>query len=428
MSSPSATDSYKVPPPTPQPAEDSRASMDAIKSRAEEAGAVASAMYAIQQAGINAAKTHAARVRESLLKAHADRAAPLRSDADRTMTHDKQEVKNLVRLRNEYKTQYLGQNGLVNERLIPNQEMRLLVRNMGINSDTKTEIGRGVRNAINKVLLLTKADASPETLETMRLSLAAALGADKADADGRPPIARSLLHVAAVTLDIGLGFVPLASSINDATQIIAGAISGYDYTGNRMKAGDYLLRGIGVAIGFVPAASPALRFGEFVLERSVIAVARAARNLEPYVARAMATSAARILTNEIGAIGSNLRKAAFYRQAFADDAERFLHMMETVKHYNDEITVANRKLVQHSGAAGFDSSEALMRIYRTESARNALAEEVAFNMIKEGRIVYDFHRSLRVTTIDYVLVSGHGIRFDYKTGRFITFISPGVVK
>jgi hypothetical protein len=82
---------------------------------------------------------------------------------------------------------------------------------------------------------------------------AMALAGSNALADGNIEAAQYYTNSAVTIMDVVLGFVPIAGSVNDLSQIAFGLATGQDYTGHKMTEMDYGLRALGVVLGIVPA-------------------------------------------------------------------------------------------------------------------------------------------------------------------------------
>lgn len=297
------------------------------------------------------------------------------------------------------------------------------LRNGLIIQSSDDGLGREIRNLINRALKAGDDGASLSEAEQSHMAIAAAQAADQAITDGKPYLAKSLLRVAATTIDLTFSLIPVVSSANDASQAMLGMLTGYDLAGNRMESGDYILRGVGVVLGLMPTGG-ILRFGSFAVDRTTLFLANAYRKMgfSEYVQFVL--PALRVLRNELGAIGSGIGRIAKYQAAFADDSQKLKQMLSVMEEYNSMISVGHRKLMGHPGAAGFESAIALQAAYRTNAARDLLAEEVAFKILKEGVRTQKIMLKRKVLVYEYRLATGYGAYFDATTDKFITFIGP----
>jgi hypothetical protein len=315
-----------------------------------------------------------------------------------------------------------GQDGLVRAELVPHPEMRALRDSVRLQSAIGSELGGEVRKALNRSLILTPENATQSSLEGARLSASLALAADQATADGQRANAQQLINASLTTLDLALGFIPVISSINDASQIMFGMVTGYDYTGNKMANGDYALRGAGIVLGLLPVANGVLRFGRLAITRASLFLARASRMLPAEATLQAIRSAAPLLHNSVGAVGLGVAKYVRYQTHFGGDLLRFQHMMAGLKPFNSVMLKVSRELSKHPEIAGFATDEALRAAYRTEQSRAVLAEERLYDIIKNGVREQGWSKFERMDTWDYRLPDGRGARFFKETGEMVGFL------
>jgi hypothetical protein len=160
---------------------------------------------------------------------------------------------------------YFNAQGLPNENLV-SKESAALGHQMGagLHSLPGTITGTEIRRQLVRGLVAYDSSPAQELRAQSLGGIALAVGADQAVAAGENGSARELLKQSAQILDTVLGFVPIASSVNDATQIVFGMVTGQDYAGNPMTHADFGLRGVGILLGLLPAKA-VFQFGKKVL-------------------------------------------------------------------------------------------------------------------------------------------------------------------
>ncbi|MCC7441881.1 MAG: hypothetical protein IT285_09615 [Bdellovibrionales bacterium] len=180
------------------------------------------------------------------------------------------------------RAKYLGPEGTWASGVLPDPVSSLAD---GLAERLKTEPhspeGREIRSRLNQGLAVA-ADGS-STLHQQQEALGAltlVVGADLAYAEAEPAAGQSLLHAGAEALDLGLGLLPVAGTVNDAAQILHGMATGHDYAGNPMAAGDYALRGFGIVLGLLPGGSAGVKLGGQLVQRSFASGARLIREAE----------------------------------------------------------------------------------------------------------------------------------------------------
>jgi hypothetical protein len=160
---------------------------------------------------------------------------------------------------------YFDANGLASDGLVSSETARIS-HSLGFQLQTtaSSKTGIALRHEINRALVAYDS-LKDESLRARALgALSLAMGADQAYAAGARDAARELLRKTTVVLDRVLGVVPIASSVNDAAQILWGMAFGCDYTGQPMVTGDYSLRGLGIVLGILPVKA-AVQFGSKVV-------------------------------------------------------------------------------------------------------------------------------------------------------------------
>jgi hypothetical protein len=148
---------------------------------------------------------------------------------------------------------------------------------LSLKSSPDSDVGLRVRDQVNKALVGYKTSQTNDAKAESAGALSFALAGDAAVSAGLKEQGTQYLNASAATLDLALGFIPIAASINDAYQIIHGIATGVDYAGRPMSAADYGLRAVGVVIGLLPAGA-VLRVGEHVLDTSFLFGARLLRS------------------------------------------------------------------------------------------------------------------------------------------------------
>jgi hypothetical protein len=118
-----------------------------------------------------------------------------------------------------------------------------------------------VRYELDRALFGIASSNDPGRTDYGYGSLGFGIAADIAYSENDFGSGDQLLSIATKAADIALGLLPVAGGVNDAAQIIFGAATGHDYTGREMRAGDYALRGLGVAVSLLPGAEPVIRLG-----------------------------------------------------------------------------------------------------------------------------------------------------------------------
>jgi hypothetical protein len=164
---------------------------------------------------------------------------------------------------------YFDSNGLLNNEVLP-ANVGNVAHDLSavLQTSSQTLEGKLVRYQVNRGLVAATNSTDPDLQLHALGGLALAAGADLAYGTGEEANAQRLIAVASQTLDFALGFIPVVSTINDATQIIYGMVTGRDYTGVPMGAGDYALRGLGVVLGILPAGGQVVKLGETLLGRA----------------------------------------------------------------------------------------------------------------------------------------------------------------
>jgi hypothetical protein len=137
-----------------------------------------------------------------------------------------------------------------------------------IASPLASPTGTDVRLAASKSLFAYD-NTTGKDREIAEGSIGLALGADAAYQAGSSADGDRLLRASLGTADLALGFIPVVSSINDATQIVFGIVTGHDYAGRRMTSADFAMRGVGVVVGLLPA-SAIVRLGGAAISRSFL--------------------------------------------------------------------------------------------------------------------------------------------------------------
>jgi hypothetical protein len=132
------------------------------------------------------------------------------------------------------------------------------------NSAQGVEIRRQLGRAVYASLSTQSSEIKSEALGGAILVKAA----DIAQSEGKTAESTSLLKQGARILDFALGFVPVASAINDGLQIICGLATGYDYTGEKMDGLDYTFRAASMAIGIF-GGKAIVRWGTLEINESL---------------------------------------------------------------------------------------------------------------------------------------------------------------
>lgn len=318
------------------------------------------------------------------------------------------------------------ENGLISSNQLSNPEVVALRSRISLRSGANSQVGRDIRHVLNRAYKAADSGAPIETVEQAELAVAMTLAADDAHSDGKSELTASLLRVAANTIDLGLGLIPVVASANDAAQVMLGVITGYDLAGYRMEAGDYVLRSVGVVLGMLPIANAGLRFGALVIDRTALFVAHSFRGMSFAEHVRFWLPVTRLVQNEFGAIGSGLHLLIKYQIAFAHDSLRFTHMVAALQAHNHYMSVSARKLMQHFTVAGYESADAFRAALRTNAARDLAAEDMVFNMLKNGERTEVWHDTRKLYAWAYTLPNGHSVRFEKETGKFITFIPANI--
>ncbi len=185
---------------------------------------------------------------------------------------------NPIELREVY-----ANDGIVKKEFIANKDLKTLREKLPLKSNLNTPNGQRVRSVMSAALVSAPASNLPGA-ENASFALgggALAFAADSAICDGHEAEAESLLRLATTTIDIGLGFIPLVSAANDATQIALGLATGKDYTGQEMRSMDYGLRAAGVVLAIIPVGG-VLRYGSVIVDRAMEVGAKIIRGLESF--------------------------------------------------------------------------------------------------------------------------------------------------
>jgi len=127
-----------------------------------------------------------------------------------------------------------------------------------LRTSSNSVTGRQIRQELNRGIMasgLSTEDQQQTAIGATSLLLAA----DAAYADGKEETGTFLFKNGAEAVDFMLGFIPIVSSVNDATQILYGLASGHDYTGRPMEASDYAWRSVSLVLGLLPVGSTVVR-------------------------------------------------------------------------------------------------------------------------------------------------------------------------
>jgi hypothetical protein len=236
---------------------------------------------------------------------------------------------------------YFDSEGLLNEAAL-GKEGGELTRNLGdgLNISQKSSQGKHIRRAINAgVSLATGPDEDGRVRGIGAITMS--LGADAAYAEGDQKAGKFLLKAA----DTILGFIPLVSSANDLANIISGMATGYDFTGERMTAGDYALRSLGIVVGLIPAGGAiartvgnGLKFGGQFLTRQFVKGALLVRlsGEGQQIARNVASLKSRVeVVTELGSLGAT-------QAAIVKGLARHPEQLNTAKVFDGVIEASTR--------------------------------------------------------------------------------------
>ena len=136
-----------------------------------------------------------------------------------------------------------------------------------------------VRYEMSRALFGLASTDDPDRTANGYGSLGFGVAADMAYTENDTGWGDQFLSIAMRTADIALGVVPVVGGVNDATQILFGIATGRDYTGHEMRAGDYALRGLGVALSVLPAAEPIIKVGSVAISEFFVKGATLLRRL-----------------------------------------------------------------------------------------------------------------------------------------------------
>lgn len=319
---------------------------------------------------------------------------------------------------------FTRQNGLINSRHIKSFSMRALSANIKLKSTAKSQNGANVRKIINRALIATTTLSAAPRAYNARMCIALAVGGDLAEAAGKTEAGTQILKASLVALDIAIGFVPVIGSVNEATQLMFGMFTGFDYTGHRMYSADYALRGVGIVLGLLPFYSKGvLSFGVLAIDRTAISVANIFRRLPLAEKIERFVPSVNLVRNSVGAVGSGLGDLIKYQRLFASDTSKFVFMAQAMERYEfTRLTVAGRALTKHPELLGYASTEDLRKVYRTEIALNEAASEYVSNALKRNQSSLGFASKIREPTIEFVGENGMAVRYSAETKRFIGFI------
>jgi hypothetical protein len=176
--------------------------------------------------------------------------------------------------------QYFDGVGLLNENAlgpILGQVSRRVSEQFGGMADSPESIA--VKYQLNRALIGLSSVTDAQLVDYGYDSLGLGIAAQSAFTENDSISGDQLLSIATNAADIALGIFPVASAANNAVQIIFGMATGRDYTGHAMRAADYALRGLGIALTLVPAAEPVMKFGAGTISKYFVRGATLLRRL-----------------------------------------------------------------------------------------------------------------------------------------------------
>jgi len=136
---------------------------------------------------------------------------------------------------------YFSEQGLLNSGLSDTTQNLSSSIGSSLRTQRSDPEGHVVRLEVNRALAALDSSGSEQQRTSSLGGLALSMGADNAYADRDTASGDRLVNQAAAAIDFAVGLVPVASSVNDALQIVHGMITGVDYAGRPMAAGDYAL-------------------------------------------------------------------------------------------------------------------------------------------------------------------------------------------
>jgi hypothetical protein len=395
-----------------------QASADAARAAAGAAGAI---FYYTQQAAFSAAKTELDESQKAVDEWSKTNTEQLEVQINSEFTAIDATIEDSTELNNADLKDSIDSDGLLHPNMVTDPSMRVLSDKLALKSNVNTREGRLVRQILNRAFALADPKAGAQQTDTLKTAAVMSVGADLALSEGRDEDAARLLRAAGVTLDIAIGFVPIASSLNDATQIVFGLMTGRDYNGNVMTASDYSLRAAGIVIGLLPAGAATLRFGAMAVNRASLVTAKWIRRLPIAKVDEMAKAAGLILANPVGAVGEGIAAIIRYRRIFPD-FERFQAMMSAISPHNSQFTKAGRALTKHPEVLGFDSDRTLRAVYNRPADLNLAAQALVERILTHGKQSKIYMQTIGAEVIEFVLPNRVAARFSKDNFEFITFI------
>ena len=213
---------------------------------------------------------------------------------------------------------------------------------------------------------------------------------------------------------------PLIGSLNDATQIVFGLLTGHNYAGIKMEAGEYALYAAGIVIGMLPASRAILKFGALIIDRPLLFLSGMLHKV-PALRSPIVKVAGQLLGNEIGGIGTGIEAIAKYRKLLSDNAQ-LERMLSALRPHNSLLTVAGRKFSHHWQSFGFGSALEFQTTYRTQRELNLAGEKLVYQALTEGKPANRFQQTLNLEVTDFMLPNGIAARFSAVDNTFITFV------
>lgn len=192
------------------------------QAAAAAAGAAAAIFYYSQQAAFKAANSELDESQKALderVKTNRDQLDVQFNSEFAAMDED---IEDSMEVNNADLKSSIESDGLLSPDLVTDPSMRVLSEKLALKSNINAKEGRLIRQLLNRALAFAHPHASAQQVDTLKTAAVMAVAADLALSEGRNDDAARLTRAAGITLDIAIGFVPIASSVNDATQIVFG--------------------------------------------------------------------------------------------------------------------------------------------------------------------------------------------------------------
>lgn len=239
------------------------------------------------------------------------------------------------------------------------------------------DMGRSITNAAYATAIT---ETDPQKQGSAVSALAMTQAASDAYAGKDIPMANSYLYLASQFLDVALGFVPFAASVNDLTQIGFGILTGRSYSGDEMSGTDYVLRSLGVVLGIFPAAY----FGKTIINQTVLRGAQVIKNNAAYASMANALLGAAEHVGDVLKIVGALVPSSLGEIKKATETSHLVpgtvsHVLDVLKRFSAEDASAFKALM---------TNQALDLTDRWQIINSFKVGSIKFQTMSEGDKLY----------------------------------------